>query len=108
MSVRTDLDSLLDDILDDDPRRALIAFRKLTKDELPWMEQRVVALARREDWNWARIGRLLGRSRSAMQQRFKYARIKLRPDPYLLTRAQEVALANYARRGEAEHDPIAW
>jgi hypothetical protein len=108
MSTRTDLDSLLDDIFEDDPRRALIAFRKLTQDELPWIEQRVVALARREDWNWARIGRLLGRSRSAMQQRFTYPRIKARPDPYAATKAQEAALARYDRRSELDSDPVAW
>ena len=38
-------------------------------------------LARQQDWNWARIGRLLGRSRSALLQRFSQCQMLPRPDP---------------------------
>ena len=56
MDVARELHQLIDDLLGDDPRRALIAYRRLTVDEMPWIEQRVVALARRNGWNFARIG----------------------------------------------------
>ena len=50
---------IVEDWLGDDARRALIAYHRLVDDELPWIEQRVVGLARRDGWSWARIGRLL-------------------------------------------------
>ncbi len=55
--------------LGDDPRRALVAARQLG-EETEWLLQRAVALARREQWTWGRIGRLLGVSRQAARQRF--------------------------------------
>ena len=73
MEVRDQLKALLDDVLDDDPRAALIAYRRLVEHELPWIEQRVVALARREEWNWAKIARLLGRTRQSVHERFRTA-----------------------------------
>ena len=54
----------------DDPREALIAVRKLINDDVPWLERRAVDLARRERWDWARISRLLMRSRQAVRERF--------------------------------------
>lgn len=71
MNVRTDLHRLIDEVLDDDPRPALIAYRRLAKEPLPWLEQRVVALARRDGRNWAKIGRLLDVSRAALHARFR-------------------------------------
>lgn len=55
----------------DDPRQALIAVRKLINDDVPWLERRAIDLARRELWDWARIARLLMRSRQAVRERFK-------------------------------------
>jgi hypothetical protein len=69
MDVRVDLHRLVDEVLDDDPRAALIAYRRLADEHLAWLEERVVRLARREQWTWARIGRLLGRSRQAVRQK---------------------------------------
>ena len=60
MDIRGTLHQLVDDMLDQDPRRALIAYRLMAHEHLPWLEKRVVALARRENWKWAPIGRLLG------------------------------------------------
>ena len=54
----------------DDPRHALIAVRKLINDDVPWLERRAVDLARRDRWDWARISRLLMRSRQAVRERF--------------------------------------
>jgi hypothetical protein len=71
MDIRRQLHEQLDHTLGDDPRRALIAFRSLADDHLPWLEQRVVALARREGWDWGRIGRLLGRTRQSTREKFK-------------------------------------
>ena len=55
----------------DDPREALIGVRKLLDEDLPWLERRAVQRARLELWNWARISRLLARSRQAVRQRFE-------------------------------------
>ena len=68
--VRDELRRLVDEVLGDDPRTALVAYRDLADRQLPWVEQRVVALARREGLNWAQIARQLGRSRQAVQRRF--------------------------------------
>lgn len=54
----------------DDPREALIAVRKLINDDLPWLERWAVDVARRDMWSWARISRLLMRSRQGVRQRF--------------------------------------
>lgn len=66
--LRDDLDTLLDAILGDDPKQALAAYRDLADRQLPWLEQRVVALARRDGLNWAVIGRLLGRTRQTVRE----------------------------------------
>jgi hypothetical protein len=70
MRVRRLLDGLPDDALGDDPRQALVAARRLQDELLPWVEARAVLVARRNDWNWARIGRLLGKTRQAIRQRY--------------------------------------
>ena len=69
VTVRQQLHRMIDDALDDDPRRALIAARQL-QEEVVWLLQRAVALARRQEWSWGRIGRLIGTTRQAAQQRF--------------------------------------
>lgn len=70
MDIRDELHELVDDVVGDDPRRALMAYRRLSGDELGWLEQRVVALARRNEWSWGRIARILGRSRQSVHRRF--------------------------------------
>ena len=81
MDVRRQLHRSIDEILSDDPRAALIAYRRFAADELPWLEHRVVALARREGWDWGRIGRLLGRRRQSVHERFAHAVPRPMPDP---------------------------
>jgi hypothetical protein len=68
--IRNELTRILDDALGDDPKRALIAVRQL-KDEVEWLTERSVALARREGWDWGRISRLLGITRQWARERFK-------------------------------------
>jgi hypothetical protein len=51
------------------PAAALVAYRRLVDDYLPWVERRLVHRARRSGSSWAGLGRLLGRSRQAVQQR---------------------------------------
>lgn len=34
---------MVDDILGEDPRAALIAYRELSGEQLPWLEQRIAA-----------------------------------------------------------------
>lgn len=117
MNVRNDLVRIIDDLLGDDPRLALIACARLTNDEIPWLEQRAVSLARRNGWNWAKIGRLLRRTRQSVRQRFDNATLAMRPDPHLLRHRQAAEFAGIheeIRRSAAcdgsgdGDDPIAW
>ena len=112
--VRDDRDKLLDAILGDDPKRALAAYRDLADRQLPWLEQRVVALARRDGLNWAVIGRLLGRTRQSVRERF--ARIVARPAPgrressyeRMVREHEEAFLRLINPRPEPDDDPVAW
>jgi hypothetical protein len=61
----------IDAMLADDPRQAMIALRAFTEHDLPWLERRTVREARRAGYSWARMGRLLGRSRQGLRQRFQ-------------------------------------
>jgi hypothetical protein len=61
----------IENALSDDPKAALGAVRRLLDDDLPWLEQRAVRMARANGYQWARIARLLKRSRQAVTQRFK-------------------------------------
>lgn len=72
MTVRRELQRLIDEALGDDPKRALIAARRLGDDHVPWIEARAVARARHEGWNWAQIGRLLGRTRQSVRARHQH------------------------------------
>lgn len=81
MDFGTRLHRLLDDVLGQDPRRALIAYRELANEHLPWLELRVVALGKREGWSLARMGRLLGLTRQTMHRRFRTIRPALPYDP---------------------------
>ncbi|MCU1393737.1 MAG: hypothetical protein JWM34_2165 [Ilumatobacteraceae bacterium] len=110
MEVRDQLKTLIDEVLDDDPRTALIAYRRLVDDEIPWIEQRVVALARRENWNWATIARLLGRTRQSVHERFRKAAIAHRPDPHLAKHQYERSFRQITEdiRRRDDDDPIAW
>ncbi len=69
MDVRRELERLVRSALDDDPRVALIAVRRLAEDELPWLEQRAVRMARQRGWSWSPIARLLQISRQAARRR---------------------------------------
>jgi hypothetical protein len=70
--VRNELVGMIDQALGADPKAALIASRQL-KDEVEWLTERSVALARREGFEWAPISRLLGISRQWARERFKAA-----------------------------------
>ena len=70
--VRNQLIAMIDRALGDDPKSALIASREL-KDEIEWLTERSVALARREGYEWSHISRLLGISRQWARERFKAA-----------------------------------
>lgn len=49
---------------------SVVAVRRLGAENLRWLEDRAVRFARAEGYSWAQIGRLLGRSRQAVRQRF--------------------------------------
>ena len=112
--MRDDLDTLLDAILGDDPKQALAAYRDLADRQLPWLEQRVVALARRDGLNWAVIGRLLGRTRQTVRERF--GTIVARPAPgrsessysRMVREHEEAFLRLNNPRPEPDDDPVGW
>ena len=68
-SLRSHLALMLDNALGPTPRLALAAVARLKLD-VAFLEGRAVALARREGYDWGRIGRLLGSSRQAVRQRW--------------------------------------
>lgn len=75
-----ELHRLVDDLVDDDARTALVAVRRMFADLAPELEERSVRQARSEGLNWAIIGRLLGRSRQALHRRFGHVeRADVRP-----------------------------
>lgn len=65
-----ELHRLVNDAVADDPRVALIACRRLADREIPLIERKAVRRARQNGWTWARIGRLLGRTRQSVRARF--------------------------------------
>lgn len=101
---------MIDDILGQDPRDALIALRELNTHQMHWLEERVVALARRDEWSWARIARLLGQSRQHVHQRFKTLVPSLPHDPmaehrrWELETARLIAEVRRGRSGKAHAD----
>ena len=64
-----ELQLLIHEILGWRTRPALASLRLLYDLYLPWLERRLVLRARRDGVSWTGIGRLLGRSRQAIQQR---------------------------------------
>jgi hypothetical protein len=114
--VRTSLSRMIDDALDDDPRAALIAARQL-EEECEWLMRRAVASARREGWNWARIGRLIDMTRQGARKRFPAVPPFAPPSSIASdralrgTRETERMLREWDRRrrnSPADDDPIAW
>ncbi|MEI6496671.1 MAG: hypothetical protein WCO88_08360 [Actinomycetota bacterium] len=110
-TIRAELLRLIDDMQGDSPRLALAAVRAL-RGEMAWLEQRAVAMARRDGYDWGKIGRLLGISRQAARQRF--AAIPALPPPRAvdITGQREREIADVKRRAraarECDGDPVAW
>jgi hypothetical protein len=114
--VRQQLIGMIDDALGEEPKRALIATRQL-KAELQWLTERSVAVARREGYDWGRIGRLLGITRQSARERFKAAPPRL--PPHVVARNRYLAderegerliaeLGKAKRRGQDEGDVVPW
>ena len=76
--VRNELVDMVDRALGTDPKDALIASCQL-KNEVEWLTERSVALARREGYDWGRISRLLGITRQWARERFRAAPPRLPP-----------------------------
>lgn len=70
MGARTELRRRIDEALIGPPHEALIAVRMLIDDDLTWLQRHAVGRERRSGYTWAEIGRLLGRSRQAVRERF--------------------------------------
>jgi hypothetical protein len=117
--MRTAIDRLLDQALGDNPRLAVAAARRL-RVEFEWIEQRAVALARREGYDWGRIGRLLGVSRQSARSRFIGMRPTAPPSsrpgaqsPYATDRAELTRSMNRIREDHlydqlGDGDIVAW
>lgn len=69
-SVDREVRWLIDGALGDDDAMALACLRTLHDEFLPWLTRRSVVRAHRAGRDWAMIGRLLGRSRQAVRQRY--------------------------------------
>ncbi len=106
MSVESELQQLVKDVLGGDARRALVAYRRLTVEYLPWIERRAVLAGRRQRYSWAAIGKLLGRSRQSVQERFgKVFNVgELAPPTAALVESDRAARYYTARRREAARD----
>ena len=107
---------MIDAALGSNPKSALIAARCL-KDEVEWMTERAVALARTEGYNWGQISRLLGITRQWARERFKTAPPRLPPhvvasNRYLADQRKTERMIRELEkpkpRPQADDDPVAW
>ncbi|MCU0261106.1 MAG: hypothetical protein MUE78_08820 [Ilumatobacteraceae bacterium] len=110
MDLRRELHRLVDDALDHDPRRALIAVRLLADEHQPWLEERAVLTARAAGWSWARIGRLLGRTRQAVRVKHQHlSPVMSRPaDDPLHRQLQRLAGTSRRLREFESDDVVGW
>jgi hypothetical protein len=60
----------IEQALTEEPREALVALRRLLDEDIPWIERTVIRRARAHGYDWARVGRLLRRSRQAVRKRY--------------------------------------
>jgi hypothetical protein len=74
------LRSVIRDAGGSNPRLALAAVRVLEND-LDWLRRRAVRLARQSGYDWGTIGRLLGRTRQSVRERFADDTAPLDPLP---------------------------
>lgn len=112
-----DLGRLVRDAGGSNPRLALASVRAL-EDELDWLLVRAIRLARDDGYDWGRIGRLLGRSRQSVRERFDRLAPRQPPlPPHLLGRGdverhrldQYESTADLRRRREFEAgDAVFW
>lgn len=116
-TVRDGLVEMIDRALGDDPRQALMAARDLVA-EVAWLQQRAVALARREGFDWGRIGRNLGLTRQGARKKFPAAPPRQPPHIIRQTAADRDRLrterlisslknGTVGRRDDLD-DPVAW
>ena len=70
MHTRSRVIDHIEQAFDENPRLALVALRQLLDEDIPWIERTVIRTARSQGFDWARIGRLLRRSRQAVRKRY--------------------------------------
>lgn len=114
--IRRQLIAMIDDVLDDDPKAALIAAHRLSQ-ELVWLQQKAVATARVNGWGWGRIGRLLGMTRQGARKKFPLAPPVPSPhtiamNRYLKEQRESERLVQRFRHGTLgrpdDDDPVFW
>ena len=114
--IRRQLIAMIDDVLGDDPKAALIAAHRLSQ-ELAWLQQKAVATARVNGWGWGRIGRLLGMTRQGARKKFPLAPPVPSPHTiamhrYLKEQREGERLVQRFRNGTLgrpdDEDPIFW
>jgi hypothetical protein len=81
--VRSALVAMIDRALGDDAREALAAVRELDA-EVDWLKKKAVAQARRDGFDWGRIGRLLGVTRQSARERYRV--IVPAPPPHIVAK----------------------
>lgn len=114
---RNELVALIDQVLGESPKAALVAARRLS-EELDWLQQRAVIHARANGYNWGQIGRLLGLTRQGVRKKFPLALPA--PRPHVVARNEYLELERQAERalkkirGDAvtqpyeDEDPVLW
>ncbi|MDJ0771117.1 MAG: hypothetical protein QNJ12_20170 [Ilumatobacter sp.] len=119
MTCPSEIKQHIEQALGGDPRLAVVAVRRLASEDLPWLEERVVRLARADGYSWARLGRLLGRSRQAVRTRFGEIDGTRQPFPFRTMRDDARIMVHWyeakadARRrtefdGLSPDDVVAW
>ncbi|MCB0981728.1 MAG: hypothetical protein H6513_04145 [Acidimicrobiaceae bacterium] len=116
--IRNELVLLIDQVLGDDPKRALAAACQL-RQEIVWLEQRAVAHARANGFDWGRIGRNLGLTRQGARKKFGnltvaapphvVARDRSRQQEYEFTRLwNRISEGRYGEGGDDGDEPVFW
>ncbi len=97
MTCPSEVKQHVEEALGNDPRKALVAVRQLAVVDLPWLEERAVRLARADGYTWARLGRLLQKSRQAVRKRFGEIDGAPQPPPFRASSHDDLVIGSWSR-----------